>query len=129
MEFMEYPTFEFGDGRIIPSVRLPRDYLERVPIFYGQGRKEDVVGYVQELKKHLIYCNLINGLNLFDVKSDLVWDDKKGLTTIRMGHSGGLDLDEHGWVSFAEHNLGGIRSIFAGVVATKYVSELWKCEY
>jgi len=40
MEFMYYPTFEFGDGRIIPVVRLPEDYLERVPRFYEREGKQ-----------------------------------------------------------------------------------------
>jgi len=126
MEFMYYPTFEFGDGRIIPVVRLPEDYLERVPRFYEREGKQEIRAYVCGLKKGFLSCGLIDSID-FEVNSDLVWDDERGLTTIRMRPSGGLDLEENGYVSFVEHNLGGIKSVFAGVVAMKYVNELWKC--
>lgn len=120
---MYCPTFEFGNGRIIPHVILPMNFLELVPRFYEQARKQEVIDYVGELNKHLEYC----GINInVDPVSDILWDEERGLTSIIMRPSGGLDLNEHGWPNFQEHNLGGKRSFIAGAIAMKYVSELWK---
>ncbi len=119
MNFMLYPTFEIADGRIIPNIRLPRDFEERVPVFYEQEREQDVVDYSRRL---IDYLKPIN----FEAERDLVWDDGKGLVVIRMKPSGGLDLVDSGWIHFQEHNLGGTQSLFAGAVAMKYVSELLK---
>ncbi len=124
MDFMLYPTFEFGDGRIFPTVRLPRSYKELIPLFYEQGRKGELVEYLDHLNKHLEYC----GIETRVYGTDLLWDDKKGLTTIKIKPSGGLDLEERGWPHFAEHNLGAERAFVAGAIAMKYVSELLKSQ-
>jgi len=126
MDFMLYSTFVFCDGRIIPTVRLPRDFKKRVPVFYKQGRTVEVIDYSDKLAEHMGYCGL--GLEgRFDSKEDLNWDDKKGLVMIKVRPSGALDLnDRDGWPGFAEHNLGGRAAFLTGAVAMKYVSELMK---
>lgn len=126
--YMLMPTFGIGAGRIIPVVRLPRDFRARVPIFYAQGRSKDVKDYAVNLAVHMENCGL--GLEgRFDPETDLTWDDSRGLTMIKVRPSRALDLDDrHGWPNFAEHNLGGIASFFAGSVAMQYVSELMKCD-
>ena len=114
MDFMLYPTFEIVDNRgIIPSIRLPREYLEIIPKFYEQGRKEDVEEHTKSLQE------------LSNTKIRLQWDEKKGLTNISIG-TAGLDLNEYGWPSFQEHNLGGNYSLYTGSIAMKYISEMLK---
>ncbi len=123
MEFMLYPTFKFGNGRIIPDIRLPRNFKEIIPKFYEQERKETVESYIKELDEHLNYCGI--DINLHP-KENLKWDNEKGLVSIAIGPSAGLDLNERGWPSFKEHNMGRDASFVAGAIAMKYVSELLK---
>jgi hypothetical protein len=125
MDFMLYPTFGFSaDGRIFVDVPLPRDYLDLVPLFYAQERREETLYYVDVLNEHLKYC----GINVHvDPECDLIWDKTKGLEIIKIRPSGGLDLEDRGGLPhFAEHNLGGTRTFVAGAIATKYVKELLK---
>ena len=114
---MFYPTFAFSpDGRVVPSVPLPRDYKELVPIFYEQGRQERVEEVAEKLIK---FQNL--------PQIQLKWHKLLGLTNISLGTHPGFDLDEDSYrPAFQEHNLNGKYSLGAIVIATKYVSELLK---
>ena len=117
---MLYPTYEvLIDHGIIPNIRLPEDFKELVTNFYDQERKADVVSYSIELEKILGNSRIKPGIRL-------AWHDTLGLTNISVGTHGGLDLNESSCPRFREHNLGGINGVAAGMVATKYVSELLK---
>ena len=121
--FLLYPTFEFIEqrGAWIPSIRLPEDYLNLIPKFYGQNRRPEVEDYARTIEKEFLGEEL-------EIK--LRWDGIRGLTNISVGMYGSLDLDERGgrWVNFQEHNLGTETSIASGLIAMKYISELLKSE-
>ncbi|MEK6859666.1 MAG: hypothetical protein AABX54_02515 [Nanoarchaeota archaeon] len=121
MDFMIYPTFEIVEGRgVIPRIYLPRDFKKLVPIFYEQGRKQEVIDYVHGLAR------MIEDENFKNIR--LNWDDVLGLRNISISSSCGLDLDVSGWPNFQEHNLGGSgrASFIGGAIAMKYISELLK---
>ena len=102
MDSMLFPTFSVIASRgMMPCIRLPRDYRNLVPLFYAQGRKEDVIGYCDSLAQLLRESSFAPW-----VPVHLQWDDTRGLTSIGVGTSAGLDLAEQGWPCFQEHNLG-----------------------
>lgn len=116
--FMIYPSFVVSpDGRVCPSVPLPRNYRDFVPIFYKNGGKEVVENFTREIKEGR------------DIEIKLAWSDKKGLTNIDFRGSPGFDLDESMSPRFIEHNLGGVSSLYATAIATKYVKELLKINH
>ncbi|MAG02030.1 hypothetical protein CMI42_01725 [Candidatus Pacearchaeota archaeon] len=122
MDFMLYPTFEIVEGRgLIPNVRLPRNYKELVPRFYDQDRRKEIEEYARMLEE-----TSMGGILVKSPEIRLQWEDKRGLTNISIGVSGGFDLNESGWPSFQEHNLGTNTSLMGGSIAMKYVSELMK---
>lgn len=109
-----YPNFIVDQERgLIPNIKLPEDYLERVLLFYKQARKQNVL-------------EIVRTLNKLEDSILLKWDDKKGLTSISIGLAGGLDLNEDGIPSFQEHNLYTSKSLIAGAIAQQYVDELLK---
>lgn len=119
---MFYPSFIISPNRgIIPHIPLPRNYLELVPKFYQQGRKEDVERYLAKVEEMLKQRSLV-----MDIR--LSWREKQGLTNISVGTHGGLDLSESRRPCFEEHNLGWTNGIIAGAIAMNYVSELLKSE-
>lgn len=115
---MFYPTFEFIENRgWFPNITLPKDFEKLVPHFYEKGRKTTIEEYAKLVEDRF-------GRHL---EIRLRWNDKKGLTNINIGPSGGLDLtDNLGYPHFAEHNLGTNTSITSGMIAMKYISELLK---
>jgi hypothetical protein len=118
-----YPTFQIIEGRgIIPRVLLPPDFLQRIPVFYKQGRKSRVERYVDDLRKMMSAGKLTGEFP----EINLQWDDEKGLVNISLGSQGGYDLTDEGLPSFQEHNLGGEIAYAAGFIAMQYVSELLK---
>ncbi len=118
-----YPTFQvFGGRGIFPNVWVPSDFLDRVPRFYEQGRREDVEKYAQDLGKMLSEGKISGGFP--DIM--LQWDEKRGLVNISVGIHGGFDLTNEDWPHFQEHNLGGENGYAAGFIAMEYVSELLK---
>lgn len=122
MDWMLYPTFTIVSGRgIIPCIRLPRNFRDLVPVFYREGRKDNIGRYVDELQK--VFSG---GSYSPDVK--LNWDDTLGLRNISVDVHGGLDLSLDGWPSFQEHNLGGQNGFVAASIAMEYISELLKSE-
>lgn len=119
MDSMVYPTLEIVEGRgIIPRICLPRNYKTLIPLFYEEGRRKTVETYAKELEEYIAGGRL-------ETKIRLQWNEEKGLINISVG-TAGLDLNERGWPSFQEHNLGGHFSFAASAVATKYISELLK---
>ena len=119
---MLYPTIEvIGHLGMQPRVYLPEDFEERVPAFYEQGRKQGLEDYVETLRE----LNKENPSLNKDIY--LLWDEELGLTSIGIGPSTGLDLNNRGgWPNFQTHNLGANASLLAGLIAQKYVSELIK---
>jgi len=121
MDSMIYPVFNLVEcRRVIPQIKLPRDYKDRVLVFYEQGRKAKVLGYTSKLQE------MFKGGPL-EMKARLQWDAKRGLIHISTG-GGGLDLSESGWPNFQEHNMGNTNSFVAGAIAMKYISELFKSQ-
>lgn len=119
---MFYPTLELHDEKgLVPNINLPLDYEARVKRFYEQGRKTEIEDYSRRLQQKMNSQSLLG----FPWEIILAWDDRKGLTTIKIG-TGGFDLVTDGWPHFSEHNLGGNKSMAAFFLATKYVSELIK---
>ncbi len=120
MDFMYYPIFNFIEdrGQFLPVIRLPEDFQLLVPRFYKQERDKDIEDYARTVQEKYLE-------NKLEVR--LRWDNENGLTNISVGPSGGLDLNEQGFINFAEHNLGTKTGIAAGFVALKYISELLKC--
>lgn len=119
---MFYPTMELNPERgMIPNVHLPLDYLARVKRFYEQGRRE-VVEVCCEETKRVLEGSFMQG---FPWEIMLRWDEERGLTNVGI-HGAGLDLTDDGWPHFQEHNLGGLKSVAALIVAQRYVSELMK---
>ena len=116
---MVYPTFEFAEnkGSWFPRIYLPKNYKELVSNFYKQERKEIVEEYSKLVEQSFLEKKLEIRLN---------WDNERGLKDINIGGSGGLNLDESGIPRFIEHNLGTETSIASGMIAMKYVSELFK---
>ena len=121
---MIYPTFQIIEGRasIIPRINLPKDYLQRVKLFYEQGRRQVVEAYSSELERFFTETSPIR----VSPEIRLQWGALKGLTNISIGCGAGFDLNDDGWPSFQEHNLDGRKAIIAASIATKYVSELLK---
>lgn len=116
-----YPTFEPDGWRIIPSIRLPLNYRELIPLFYENNGKEIIEEYVEALEG---LCRLQRTMGVLEI--GLRWDDEKGLTNINLGTHSGLDLDTSLTPRFSEHNIGFGNSFIGGAVAMKYVSELTK---
>lgn len=119
--WMVYPTFEPIEHRgcIIPRVLLPRDFKNKIPDFYSQGRKENIELYTKQVTE------LLSGTP-FELSIRLQWNNSLGLEHISAG-GGGLDLnDSSGWPCFQEHNIGTNSGFVTGIIATKYVSELLK---
>lgn len=121
MDSILYPYFQIIEqrGQLIPSINLPENYKELVKTFYAEKGRESIEKYVEDLKR------IIKGSSL-ETDINLQWDKETGLRNISVGPSGGLDLNEGGWPSFQEHNLGTKTSFVAGAVAQKYISELLK---
>jgi hypothetical protein len=122
--YMYYPQLSFlADGRAIPSVPLPPDYLERIPLFYQQGRRKIVEDYVTKAGVYIQNRRIVKSAP--DIR--LNWNEKTGLTNISMGAHGGFDLnDDRTIAKFQEHNLGGDDGIIAMTIAMAYVIELLK---
>ena len=119
---MVYPRFSLIDSRgMIPHLRLPRNYRELLPLFYQQERKEEITRYCLSLAELLKESPFSAW-----VPVRLNWDNTRGLISICVGTSAGLDLSECGWPSFQEHNLGTMSGIVAGAVALEYICELLK---
>ncbi len=117
MDFMMYPTFEYFEDRgWLPRINLPENYLELVPKFYERGGQFKIEKYTKDINEKFV--------GDFDIH--LKWDDKKGLRNIDFGNKG-LDLTENfGSPHFCEHNLDTRTSIVSGMIAMKYISELYK---
>ena len=111
-----YPRFGITEeGRIFPTVAVPRDFRELVPRFYDYFGNHRVLDFVDEFyKKH-------NG----EMDIRLKWHGKLGLTNIDLGTHFGFDLNEK-MCEFQEHNLDGKFSLMAAAIAQKYVWELLK---
>ncbi len=118
-----YPRFIASKQRgIIPHIPLPRNYLELVPKFREQRRKEEIDRYQSEIEEILSQRNIVLPISL-------TWNEKHGLTNISVGSNGGLDLSESRTrPCFEEHNLGWTNGFIAASIATKYVSELLMSE-
>lgn len=118
---MLYPSFMYIEhrGQILPYIRLPRDFVDLIPRFYEQGRRETVDEYARTLER-------ITQESPLKTTFRLQWDTELGLTNISIGPSGGLDLNNEGWPKFQEHNLGTKTGFTAGSIAIVYVSELLK---
>jgi hypothetical protein len=120
MDHMLYPTFEIVERRgIIPRIKLPLDYEELVSRFYACGARQIVEKFARDLES-------LTRESESEKEIRLQWDDKKGLTNIAIAAQGGLDINEGGYPSFQEHNLGWMNSFLSGAVAMKYISELLK---
>ena len=118
---MIYPTFEpTADGILLPRILLPLDLQKKVPKFYEQGRKQTIETYQTE------DIGKLKNWDCFNLDTRLVWHDELGLKHIKVGLQGSLDLEIEGWPHFREHNLGLYTGIIAGMITTKYVSELAK---
>jgi len=115
---MLYPTFEFIENRgWFPNINLPENYKELVPNFYKQKRKNTVEKYAKMVEEKFI--------GKLEIK--LKWDKEEGLTNIDIGGIGaGLDLSEQFSPHFCEHNLNTKTSLMTGMIAMKYISELYK---
>lgn len=118
MDFMQYPTFEFVEnrGHWFPNINLPLNYKELVPNFYKQKRKNKIEEYTKLIEEKF-------AMNKLEIR--LQWDDEEGLRNIDFGSSG-LDLNEQTAAHFCEHNLNTITSLMSGMIAMKYISELYK---
>lgn len=124
MDFMLYPALEPYEIGILANVALPQNYKELVTKFYEQKRNEDMERYSEELMKNMktAFPRQVGELEVM-----LLWDDELGLKNIKLGPSGGLDLEPEGvFPRFIGHNLGTSTSIVGFAIATKYVSELLK---
>jgi len=120
---MLYPTFEAFRGKgIVPNIFLPENYNKLVENFYNDNGKELVDTYAHNLEE--LANSIIQGREI-----QLVWDDELGLKHIKIGADGGLDLNVDTPIpKYQEHNLGTETGIIAGLIATKYISELLKSE-
>lgn len=117
---MIYPTFSISQNRgVIPDIPLPVNYKELVKEFYKFEGKKEVERYKDGLVKSL--NNLEKPIDI-----ELDWDNELGLAHIGVGIHGGLDLNDSVLPNFQEHNLGGLNSLYAAAIATKYISELLK---
>lgn len=124
---MLYPTFIPIEscGQVLPVIRLPKNFIELVPRFYQEGRKQEIEEYVPALIKLLKLTPMGKNLN-FKNSLRMNWNENRGLTSISFGYSG-LDLDEqHEYPRFIGHNLGTLESFVSGVIAMQYISELIK---
>ncbi|MBS3072913.1 hypothetical protein J4477_03710 [Candidatus Pacearchaeota archaeon] len=117
------PTFQaIPDFKtILPNIYLQPDFRKRVPLFYGQGRKEIIETYVNNINE------IIKGTS-YDLEVRLMWDDALGLRNIGAGPSAGLDLEDNVMPKFISHNLGVTSGYIAGIIAMQYVAELGKVE-
>ncbi len=124
LDLMVYPTFEVNDQRgILPTIRLPRDFQNRLPAFYERGRKQKVEDYAKNLET--MFKTTLD----FPFKIELNWTEKEGLTEISTSPSSGFYLETSGgWPMFSEHNLGALPAFATGFIAMKYISELLKSE-
>lgn len=122
VDWMFYPYFPAVNERgVLPEVPLPVDYLERVQLFYEQGRREGVDAYAEKMKRAM------EQLRLSADYLRLRWDKREGLTNINIGIQGGFDLVmDMRRPHFLEHNLGTASSFICGAIAQYYVRELLK---
>ncbi|MCL5018727.1 MAG: hypothetical protein M1416_03120 [Candidatus Pacearchaeota archaeon] len=117
MDFMLYPTFEFIENRgWFPWINLPEDYKGLVPEFYKQERKNTIEKYAKMVEERFI--------GRLEIR--LQWDKEEGLTNINVGFGAGLDLNKQIAPHFCEHNLNTTTSLMTGMIAMKYISELYK---
>ena len=114
---MLYPHINFIEDRgFIPNVHLPMDFEQRVPRFYAGGGRETLETYSNQLREQFAFSP--------EIQPRLLWDDKRGLTSIKVSSNAGLDLNERGVPNFQEHNMGGMMSLDGYAIATRYVKEL-----
>ncbi len=123
--FLFYPSldliFDEREKLILPNIRLPPDYRERVPIFYERKGKEKIEEYMSNL------MGAFKDISAFQADMRLNWTEDQGLRNIRVGIHGGLDLsEERSSPRFEGHNLEWLNAIPPFFIATTYVRELLK---
>ena len=107
-----YPKFLWAEEReaLFLNARLPRDYKLRIKDFYKSNGKKELEKLAANISKSME--------DLFgQAEIKLRWDNKKGLTGISIGPSGGIYLNNYN--QFQEHNLGTKTSLMTSPIFSK----------